>query len=75
MSEWQPIETAPKNTFVLLACQSGYTTTPYVFTTGILRSDYHAGRWIDHANDDLLDWGMKPTHWRPLPEMPGKETK
>jgi hypothetical protein len=35
-------------------------------------SDYHAGRWIDHANDDLTDWGFKPTHWAPL-TLPGAQ--
>ena len=55
---WQPIETAPKDEFLLLCGPSGYTTTPLVFTTGIMCSNYHAGRWIDHANDDLVDWGF-----------------
>mgnify|MGYP001767245174 CR=1 FL=1 len=36
-------------------------------------SDYHAGRWIDHANDDLSDWGFEPTHWMPLPDLPGAQ--
>lgn len=63
---WQPIETAPKDQFLLLCGPSGYTTTPMVVTTGRMCSDYHAGRWIDHANDDLTDWGFKPTHWAPL---------
>ncbi len=68
--EWQPIETAPKDEFVLLAGPSGYTTIETVFTTGRMCSDYHAGRWIDHANDDLTDWGFNPTHWMPLPKPP-----
>lgn len=68
--KWQTIETAPKDKFVLLCGPSGYTTTPLVFTTGIMRSNYHAGRWIDHANDDLVDWGFEPTHWMPLPTPP-----
>ena len=63
---WQPIETAPKDRFLLLCGPSGYTTTPMVVTTGRMCSDYHAGRWIDHANDDLTDWGFRPTHWAPL---------
>jgi hypothetical protein len=63
---WQPIETAPKDQFLLLCGPSGYTTTPMVVTTGRMCSDYHTGRWIDHANDDLIDWGFKPTHWAPL---------
>ena len=68
--KWQTIETAPKDKFVLLCGPSGYTTTPLVFTTGIMCSNYHAGRWIDHANDDLVDWGFEPTHWMPLPTPP-----
>ena len=68
--EWQPIATAPKNEFVLLAGPSGYTTIETVFATGRMCSDYHVGRWIDHANDDLTDWGFEPTHWMPLPKAP-----
>ena len=69
---WQPIETAPKDQFLLLCGPSGYTTTPMVVTTGRMCSDYHTGRWIDHANDDLTDWGFKPTHWAPL-ILPGAQ--
>ena len=58
---WLPIETAPKDEFVLLAGPSGYTTIETVFATGRMCSDYHVGRWIDHANDDLTDWGFEPT--------------
>lgn len=68
--QWQPIETAPKDEFVLLAGPSGYTTIKTVFATGRMCSDYHVGRWIDHANDDLTDWGFEPTHWMPLPKAP-----
>ena len=69
-TQWQPISTAPKDVFVLLAGPSGYTTIKTVFTTGRMCSDYHKGRWIDHANDDLTDWGFEPTHWMPLPKAP-----
>ena len=70
---WLPIETAPKDEFVLLAGPSGYTTIETVFATGRMCSDYHVGRWIDHANDDLTDWGFEPTHWMPLPEAPAMQ--
>ena len=70
---WMPIETAPKDTFLLLVGPSGYTTTPFVFTIGCMYSDYHVGRWIDHANDDLMDWGFEPTHWTALPDAPNAE--
>ena len=64
--DWQPIATAPKDIFVLLLGPSGYTTIEHVVTTGILHSDYKVGRWLDHANDDLSDWGFEPTHWAPF---------
>ena len=70
---WLPIETAPKDEFVLLAGPSGYTTIETVFATGRMCSDYHVGRWIDHANDDLTDWGFEPTHWTPLPKAPAMQ--
>ena len=70
---WQPIETAPRDQFLLLCGPSGYTTTPMVVTTGRMCSDYHAGRWIAHANDDLADLGFEPTHWMPLPDLPGAQ--
>ena len=70
---WLPIETAPKDEFVLLAGPSGYTTIETVFSTGRMCSDYHVGSWIDHANDDLTDWGFEPTHWRPLPKAPAMQ--
>ena len=72
MMMWQPIETAPRDQFLLLCGPSGYTTTPMVVTTGRMCSDYHAGRWIDHSNDDLTDWGFRPTHWAPL-ILPGAQ--
>ena len=70
---WLPIATAPKDRFVLLAGPSGYTTIETVFATGRMCSDYHVGRWIDHANDDLTDWGFEPTHWMPLPKAPAMQ--
>ena len=70
---WQPIETAPKDKFVLLAGPSGYTTIEIVYATGCMCSDYHVGRWIDHANDDLTDWGFEPTHWMPLLKAPAMQ--
>ena len=70
---WLPIAAAPKDRFVLLAGPSGYTTIETVFATGRMCSDYHVGRWIDHANDDLTDWGFEPTHWMPLPKAPAMQ--
>ena len=65
---WAPIETAKKDTFLTLAGPSGYTTTPCVIATGIMYSDsYRPGRWLDHSDAALTDWGFEPTHWTLLP--------
>lgn len=58
MSEWQPIETAPKDTYVLLWCDEA-SDVPMV--------GYFGNRWeLAHADGDPF----MPTHWMPLPEPP-----
>lgn len=60
----------PDQQFVLLACPSGYITTPWVYVTGRVYLAYRGRRFIDEGNDDLLDRGLRPTHWRKLPTPP-----
>lgn len=60
MSEWQPIETAPRNVRVLVwrKNEPGYERR---------RMDvdiYRAGVWWKSRRN------MQPTHWQPLPEPP-----
>lgn len=62
MSEWKPIETAPKDGKEVLACFVGQFSRHIVF--------------VAHANQDGVHapgYG-KPSHWMPLPEPP-KETE
>jgi hypothetical protein len=63
MSEWQPIETAPKEytkeMFVVIAIGANggkYNTDPYCV-------------WYDDG--DFIRWphSFKPTHWMPLPPV------
>ena len=70
--EWQPIETAPKDgTFILLAGNSGYTTTPLRVSVGRYYPEYRPNQpWVDHANDSFLDDGGEPIFWAPLLEIP-----
>lgn len=57
MSEWQPIETAPKDGMrVLVIGKSGYVDAGH----------YIEGWGWEDANGNI----MKPTHWMPLPEPP-----
>ena len=81
MSDWRPIETAPKDgASVLIA--------PHMI---VASWDFGAKQWIVGViplNDDrtiandwtvqpvmffeqyLSNWGVEPTHWQPLPEPP-----
>jgi hypothetical protein len=66
MSEWQPIESAPKDADALLLFEDG--------------EGVHQGYWYDlDANDQywvsaetqgLTGGRMNPTHWMPLPDPP-----
>ena len=53
---WQPIESAPKDEFILLAVQSGYRCSYYDYVTCIQHSDgYKGGKWTTVSNDFLTD--------------------
>ena len=69
MSEWQPIETAPKDgTKVLLVSNRGQV---YI-------GQYDDDRWVRKPEPYWCIAGMpktharaqRPTHWMPLPEPP-----
>lgn len=66
MSDWQPIETAPKADFERILLSSA--TWPYP-AIGYWDSEEHV--WAD---DDgpwaYLNPEDQPTHWMPLPEPP-----
>lgn len=60
MSEWQEIETAPKDGTEILAW-NGETCLCVVF---------HDGAWVE--NYDYAELVEIPTHWMPLPKPPGQ---
>ena len=63
MSEWQPIETAPKDGTSIL----GYWCYEGGFEHYIQPIRYLHGKWLhdwDHSDE------LYPTHWMPLPEPP-----
>lgn len=55
MSEWQPIETAPKDGTWFLA---------YEADVPMYTAHWDEDGWYD------LEWKCRPTHWMPLPEPP-----
>jgi hypothetical protein len=57
MSEWQPIETAPKDGTDILGC--------WVRSNVMGVVSYFDGIWLE--NDEKVS---APSHWMPLPELP-----
>lgn len=54
--KWQPIETAPRDAFLLVNSDEGM----YV-------AWMHSSGWFQYSRDEFVD---APTHWMPLPEPP-----
>lgn len=70
--DWKPIITAPKaGRFILVACKSGYTSTPWVYRVAHYINGYKLP-WRDEANDALSDSGHEPMFWCELPVPPNK---
>lgn len=83
MSEWQPIETAPKDGTEIIGCFSdnyGYQDEPTVFGPWTIRwkGNMWVSSWdgygvIEYMGDFGTDYktpDVQPTHWLPLPEPP-----
>lgn len=70
MSEWQPIETAPKDRFSLV-CWAQFGSAGSV-PMAVLKERGNSGEWIDE--DEEMDpqgtYYARPTHWMRLPEPP-----
>ena len=84
MSEWQPIETAPKETIILLFAvtdrredgsivnwkmATGWSTPA---SSGVRPTFSATTDWAQWTWDGhrLGWWDHKPTHWMPLPDPP-----
>ena len=67
MSEWQPIETAPRDGApVLIACV-GECGTKWMYVAWSKRS---AWRFCERKDGSYYAVHDTPTHWMPLPEPP-----
>lgn len=73
MSEWQPIETAPKDGTRILATGDGTT----VVTLWGKANHVPLYSWllldVPYDPEDYDFW--KPTHWQPLPPPPTEQEK
>jgi uncharacterized protein DUF551 len=79
MSEWQPIETAPKDgTWILgwMPYDSGGGEAGFAYVMAYSKFGNEAARvryggegyW--HEAGGEADWMLGPTHWMPLPKAP-----
>ena len=66
MSDWQPIETAPKDgTFILVATASGIVGEAWRY------ADDGRHYWAqEHPSDYANNGPLTATHWMPLPAPP-----
>lgn len=72
MSDWQPIETAPKDESVLVVYES--TAANETYGEGGYRRTMEAvfedGAWLGADCSKLENRAWRVTHWQPLPEPP-----
>jgi hypothetical protein len=72
MDKWQPIETAPKDRDILIACPSIPSPHPKVVIGG-WEPDAHkknARPYWSHSGPMYFARKHQPTHWMPLPDLP-----
>lgn len=67
MSEWKPIETAPKDGRGFMVYIAKSDVGPHCFSPVSRRND---GTWWDDSTSDQIEPIKGSTHWMPLPEPP-----
>lgn len=73
MSEWQPIETAPKDgTHILIATPGRSVLIAYWREEALFERFEKGAAWqVFDCEDGWYSWAEKEaTHWMPLPEAP-----
>ena len=72
MSEWQPIETAPKDSVVDLWCVFDWPPTQDSLQSGTRYAHciFSDGEWKHQYAEKFVSIDYFPTHWMPLPLPP-----
>ncbi len=73
MTEWQPIETAPRDSSEVLVFSNSVTATA---SFGVHHEKWLAtwdGDLVYDSKSDIVEV-FDPTHWMPLPEKPKTES-
>lgn len=76
MSEWQPIESAPKDSSLVFAWREGWEVPWFVRWYDHHPRDQSISGWEDGFELDQW-WDLKqepPTHWLPLPPLPNVQS-
>jgi hypothetical protein len=67
MSDWQPIDTAPKDGTRVLLYDRFCREPEHARFVGVWWGQGMPPRWVSCPGA----FSKRPTHWRPLPEPPG----
>ena len=71
MSEWQPIETAPKDGTPILGFMPDAAIQWQIMPIEMLDfGDDDGPEWFQADRDDGRALDVEPTHWMPLPHPP-----
>ena len=74
MTEWQPMETAPKDGTAILAwpiCGGGfYSPEGEAQIAYVMRWEERKSIWVEASGEEYMQ--CSPTHWMPLPPPPKK---
>jgi hypothetical protein len=67
---WQPIETAPRDQFVLV-----YARRPsrHHVCWDVAQCESPHGTWRDQSSHEIELYDWRVTHWMPLPDPPSQE--
>ena len=75
MSEWQPIETAPRDCFAKILVSNGEEVEcAYYVRYDHWKTGEYEIRYNSYQDGETPLFFI-PTHWQPLPEPPHKETE
>lgn len=71
MSEWQPIETAPKNASEIILGDEGCSYSGFWCAA---KNYWGEIGWYEESNrgGSYSAHPLQPTHWQPLPKPPNK---
>ena len=71
MSEWQPIETAPRDATAILVMPKGFWMEGVPFMPSVKCWNEHIQDWASTPDEDAERWIGKPLElWHPLPPPP-----